>query len=122
MNEIVQHVPTFVDGVERKRATFTTLEELLAVPWVKNYADSAEEFHQFSVSGQFLLVESRGGKHWWVVGVLKEPVAGLPAWGQGIYEVWDENGKELDVSGRDVEYSQGDVVALHDGRKLRRRG
>lgn len=121
MNEIVQHIPAFVDYREAPpRAEFSTLAELLAIPWVKRYADTAEDFHQFSLSGTHLIVESRGGHHWWVVGYLRHPVDGLPEWNKGIHEVWD-NGEVQDISGTEVSSVCGDEVTLKGGRVLKQR-
>ncbi len=121
MNEIVQHIPAFVETTEpRSRATFDTLAELLKVPFVSTWAEEPI-FHQFSVDGGCLMAELRGGCSWWVVGHLRDPVPELPAWNKGIYEVTDENGNPLDVPGRDVSYSQGDKVGLRDGRVLKKR-
>lgn len=121
MNEIVQHIPDFVETVEpRIRSDFDSLAQLLEVPFVKGWADKSD-FHRFSVEGVCLIAELRGGRSWWVVGYLREPVSGLPEWDKGIYEVIDMNGDPLDISGRLVSYSCGDVVGLGDGHVLKRR-
>lgn len=123
MNEIVQHIPAFVEtGDEpRKRANFESLAQLLEIPFVKSWTDE-RDFHKLSVSDHLLIAEQRGGRSWWVVGSLRESVPELPEWDKGIYEVFDPSGKPLDVPGRDVSYSCGNYVGLRDGRVLKRRG
>lgn len=89
MNEIRQHIPAFVelDG-DPEGARFLDLEELLAIPWVKNWS-TFPGFHRFSLSDDacrdgsrviLLMAEFRGGAEWWVAGFLKDPVEGLPKW------------------------------------------
>lgn len=122
MNEIVQHIPPFVETGDqpRRRASFDSLAQLLEVPFVKSWTDK-KDFYQLSVEDHCLIAEQRGGRSWWVVGFLRESVPGLPKWDKGIYEVIDPNGKPLDVPGRDVSYSCGNYVGLSDGRVLKRR-
>lgn len=121
MNMITQHIPSFVDtDAPRKRGDFSSFAELLEVPFVKRW-EQEKDFHRFSVDGNVLIAELRGGRSWWVVGFLREPVSDLPKWDHGIYEVIDANGAPLDVPGRDVSYSCGDDVGLCDGRVLKRR-
>lgn len=122
MNEIVQHIPAFVDTGDEPRpcGEFDTLTGLIAIPFVNRWALETD-FHQFSLSGQHLIAEQRGGRSWWVVGTLRAPVSWLPQWDKGIYEVWDD-GKPIDMPGRMVSFSCGDDVGLVDGRVLKRRG
>lgn len=119
-NEIRQHIPDFCEGFDKATAAFDSLDELLKIPFVANFM-SSPNFHQFSVSDNHLMAEYRGGREWWVVGYLKNPNIGLPAWNHGIYEVWDKH-RKLDVPGNLVASSCGDDVTLGDGRTLKRRG
>jgi hypothetical protein len=82
-NTIVQHVPAFADNFEpRRKAMFDTLDELMEVPWVKQWAGD-QGFWRFSLNGNILLVERNEGRWWWVVGFLEKPVEGLPKWQGG---------------------------------------
>lgn len=111
MIRVVQHIPTFVEGAEPKRAEAETQAELLAVPWIADYATDTEpleyegtvtgwpdgvettvkvihsapeeqRFHQFSLSGDLLMVEHNEGVHHWVVGRVVEGLEQLtlPQW------------------------------------------
>lgn len=84
MNEIIQHIPDCVDlGDEpQRRANFDSLGQLLEIPFVKQWKEDSQ-FHKFSVDGNTLIAELRGGKHWWVVGYLREPIPELPEWNKG---------------------------------------
>lgn len=120
MNEIRQHIPAFVETEKGPEVMpFETLDELLVIPWVKRWREFPR-FHQFSQSDRHLMAEFRGGREWWVVGLLSNPVEGLPVWDHGIYEVW-ENGIAKDIPGTEVSSSGGNVVTLRDGRQLKRR-
>jgi len=81
---LLQHVPTFVDGVEPKIAS-GTLAEILASPWVADWLTSCVEA-QFMRSKTTLMVDGwRDGKRWWwVVGYFDEPPTGLPNWSPDI--------------------------------------
>lgn len=123
MNRIVQHVPAFVDiGDERpKEGVFDSLEQLLAIPFVKVFSDESD-FHQFSTGGGMLLAEQQGGRRWWVVGRLEKPVDGLQSWSKGIYQCVGKDGQPIDVPGTEVSYSVGDKVGLKSGQILKRWG
>lgn len=118
-NEIRQHIPDFCEGFEKAVVEFNTLEELLAIPFVKNFS-AHDSFHRYSVNDNHLIAEYRGGREWWVVGILKSSVEGLPEWDHGIYEVWIDD-KPVDMPGKDVSWSCGDDIGLCDGRKVKRR-
>lgn len=118
-NQIRQHRPAFFEGFKNETVEFDTLEELLAIPWVKGFS-KAGPFHQYSVSANNLIAEYRGGREWWVVGYLKDPDIGLTKWDHGIYEVVID-GKPKDIPGRDVSWSCGDQVGLRDGRVVQRK-
>lgn len=81
-NEIRQHRPAFFEGFENETVPFDSLEELVKIPWITNFLKSPN-FHQFSASDNMLMAEYRGGREWWVVGFLKNPVDGLPKWNHG---------------------------------------
>jgi hypothetical protein len=79
MNSIRRYFPNFVtvDDEERVTVEFTTLEELLAIPWVKKFSKSPT-FSRFSISAtnQYtLMAEYENPREWRVVGFLKDPAA-----------------------------------------------
>lgn len=88
MNSIRQHVPSFVDIYPAKPeiATFSSLEELLAIPFVAQWRNTPG-FIRFSKSDNArLMAEIRPSKtepagSYWVVGTLLDPsTVDLPAW------------------------------------------
>ena len=121
MNAIRRHFPNFVDVDEQERVTvaFNTVDELLGISWVKKFA-SLPHFHQFSISDRHLIAEYRGGREWWVVGLLEHPVIDLPKWDHGIYEVWIDD-KPAEISGHEVSVVSGSQIQLRDGRTVKRR-
>lgn len=86
MNRITQYVPGCVDGesVVPFSDAFSTVEELLALPWVAQWRNLPGcPFRRFSLSdgGRRLMAEYLAGQHkWWVVGHLEKPLEGLPEW------------------------------------------
>lgn len=119
MNEILQYRPAFFEGFENEVVPFKTVEQLLSIPWVSNFAASPN-FYQFSLSNNNLMAEYRGGREWWVVGIVKNPQIPLPKWNHGIYEVWID-GKPEEIPGTEVAFSCGDDVGLVGGRMVKRR-
>lgn len=79
MNQIKQHRPAFFEGWENEVVDFESKDDLLAIPFVSNFA-TQPGFHQFSFGNNLLMAEYQEGRKWWVVGYLKEPVAGLSEW------------------------------------------
>lgn len=49
LNQIVQHIPPYVDGIKPQKVQYKTEEELFAIPWVKNWAD-LPKFQEFYVA------------------------------------------------------------------------
>ena len=119
MNSIRQHIPSFCEGFDQSIVNFNTLEELLAIDFVKRFSEH-DNFHQYCVSDNHLMAEYRGGRQWWVIGTLKDPNVGLPQWDHGIVEVYID-GKPAEVKGEDVSVYSGDEVRMRDGRILQRR-
>lgn len=78
-NNICRYFPAFCEGFKSETVAFNTLEELMALPFVAAYR-SAPTFSRFSIAGNALVVEYSQGKEWGVVGLLENPVAGLPNW------------------------------------------
>jgi hypothetical protein len=84
MNNIRQHIPAFVSGVNAETASFETIADLLKVPFVAQWTGEPE-FRQFSISARdylddwVLMAELNGGAQWWVVGYLDQNVD-LPIW------------------------------------------
>jgi len=91
-----QHVPAFVDGVDRREADVDSLAALLAVPWIARWAEddlvardgvvSVRPFYRWSLSDhgtgrQILMAEYEQGDHFWVVAfVTSDEPLDLPAW------------------------------------------
>ena len=73
---IVQHIPDFCEGFERKEATFDSLAALLAIPWVAEYIERPSL--RFCRSGNSLMVAEP--KWAWVIGYVKPglAIASLP--------------------------------------------
>jgi hypothetical protein len=85
MNEIRQHIPSFIDGVDPLTIPFETVAELLDIPFVKNFIDGmAWPFYRFSFCPDIsaLMAEYQLGQHWFVVGFIRDPLPGepLPIW------------------------------------------
>ena len=104
--KIIQHIPNFVDtrGVKIEEAEFSTVEELMEVPFVKRWAQNLGfnlKFYRFSLSKpkgylmggttqigelpkcmrQNLMAEFEDGTRWYVVGYIDDPKwDGLPEW------------------------------------------
>lgn len=72
MPEIRRHIPNFVDMDEEEPETvkFSTVKELLEIPFVKSFSDG--DFHKFSIaddeSDPLLIAEYNEGRKWYVVG------------------------------------------------------
>ena len=82
MNRITMRVPNWVerDDEPSDSVEFSTLEDLEGVEFVKRWIDT-KDFYRLSVSdGRFLMAELEEGRHWWVIGILREPVDFLPTW------------------------------------------
>ena len=84
MPKICQYFPSFFEGFTPIVQEFKTRDELLAVPFVAQFAKDSR-FHRYSVAGKTLMAEYENGQRWFVVGTL-ESVAeasdlGLPKWG-----------------------------------------
>lgn len=84
MNRITQHIAAFHTGPEPQTAEFATTEELLAVPFVAQWAETTDglPFYRFSVSeGRMLMVEYGDGQKHYVVGFLASMHGvDLPTW------------------------------------------
>ncbi|PWT88678.1 MAG: hypothetical protein C5B54_10245 [Acidobacteria bacterium] len=83
MNSIKQYRPTFVESDEElKRVEFNSLDELLAIPFVKNFSEgkyAGPLFKRFTISDHKILMAEYKSGEYYVVGFLKEPVD-LPKW------------------------------------------
>ena len=84
MTTVKQHIPGFVTGVDPAEAQFDTLEDLLAVPFVRQWSDARLE--RFSIAddasyADLLMAEMKDGK-FWVVGFIDKGAAPpqLPIW------------------------------------------
>jgi hypothetical protein len=80
MATIIQHRPGFFSGFQNETKQFSTLEELLAIPFVANFKEDDMQFHQFSASKYSdkegyeysLIAEYKKGYVWYVVGYMDE--------------------------------------------------
>jgi len=84
-NHFRQHIPNFFDQIP-KQFDFSTQEELLNNPLIKEYS-SFDEFYQFSISKHeygnkyCLMAETHQGQKWWVAGYLNNlNDINLPEW------------------------------------------
>ena len=114
MNKIVQRIPPFFSGFQPAREIFTSIEQLLEIPFVKSWTDD-KDFYRLSVQDNCLIAELKSGK-WRVVGFFHDPVPELPEFDSGIYEASDADSELV----RSIDYSKGDEVGLRDGRVLKR--
>jgi hypothetical protein len=93
--KIKQYRPSFFSGFENEDIEFNSVEELLAIDWVKNFANESNQpqpkFHQFSISElehpsdelkYLLMAEYKEGTEWYVVGYINatEIINTLPTW------------------------------------------
>lgn len=83
MNTIKQHRPAYFTGFNNEVVSFTTTDELLAIPFVAGFRD-LDGFHRHSVSRDgvrlMLMAELNDGRKWWVIGYLDEDCPDLPTW------------------------------------------
>lgn len=90
MNQILRHIPGAAfdsRDTPEQPVDFETVDQLMAIPFVKHWAESRGHV-RFSVSspsgnwetGRALLMSEQSDGTWWVVGHLLSPVDGLPAW------------------------------------------
>lgn len=86
MITIRQHRPAFIDiSIPPQQAEVTTLNELLALPWIARWREVPERhksFDGFFYSQNCLMVTYDENQHWYVIGYLKEN-PGLPEWEKG---------------------------------------
>ena len=89
-NTITQYRPNCFTDLPTNVVEFTSKEELLSIPWVRQFS-AQTNFHQFSMNnaggmqkGNFLMAEYDEGEAWWVVGLCAHPVMFLPEFTCGI--------------------------------------
>lgn len=116
MNKFTVHIPAFVDYREDPPAyEFETLEELKAIPHVKQAA-GIPNFSHYAITERYLMSISDGGKHWWVLGYIRDPTAvDLPQWDHGITDVEYPDGRRATISGTQIRQYCGNDVTLLDG-------
>jgi len=114
MNEIVQHIPAFVEtmGEPPPRAAFSTLAELEAVPFVARWKTRAA-FIRYSKSDNVLMAEygptekEPVGSHW-VIGFIRDiSSVELPQWteteGQRLQrEAWNRGDRSFRYQDQDL--------------------
>ena len=115
MNWFVQHIPNYVDVDPPQKILFDTTKELLNIEVVKRYGQ-LPDFSHFAIHGSYLMEISNNGFHWIVVGRLGNPTTvDLLQWDGGKYKVQLNDGTIVDLIGKDVRSSCGDLVTLRDG-------
>lgn len=71
MNKIYQYRPSFFEGFNQEIVSFNSLNEMLSIPFVKNFSED-KNFDRFSLAqeGHYLFAEYWiNNKHeWWCVG------------------------------------------------------
>ena len=82
---LLQHLPGFVDASPHR--AIGTLEEILALPWVRTYSEFCEQPRIMRARDKpWLLVDGlKDGQHWWwVIGYMSDvtdaELASLPEW------------------------------------------
>ena len=122
MNSFIQHIPTFIDADPPKPYEFETLEELLNIDVVKQWARpmDGKAFSHFALSDNILLVIHDDSFHWWTVGYIKEPDnLKLPKWNGGKYKAKFPNGQIKIIYSDKVASSCGNILTLKDGTKVK---
>lgn len=122
MYKIKQHIPSYVSGFEPEVSSFSSLKELLTIPWIKKYKEVKNKaFCEFCYDDSFLMVIYNRGLNWWVVGRFLDPINfeefGLTSWNGGMYKLIDDQGKFHLLNGREYAISTcGNRASLKDGR------
>lgn len=80
-----QHIPSFCDGFKPVTFGFSTTEELLSNPWLKDvFSVEGYENYKFCKSKNCLMISSPDETKWWVMGYLKYPEeVNIPKWSGG---------------------------------------
>jgi proteasome lid subunit RPN8/RPN11 len=73
VNHIKQHLPKYVDGIDKAESDFNTTEDLLELDWVKRYKDSDPTFYMWGISKELLMATYNVGKSWRTVGYISRP-------------------------------------------------
>jgi hypothetical protein len=81
--------PAYFVGFEDEFAEASSHEELLAIPWIHQWADE-DGFHRFSVTEcikgtqglvRQMMAETNAGLDWYVIGtIMADATFGLPTW------------------------------------------
>lgn len=84
INQIKQHIPSFVDGVKSKITNFKSTKELLEIEWVRSWT-KLEGFKYFSISKNYYkkvaLLMVHSAEHYYVAGYIKNgSQINLPEW------------------------------------------
>lgn len=79
-NVVRQYRPTSFVGFVNAVFEFETLNQLLAIDFVKHFAN-LPTFHRFSLDENRLMAEYKDGEVFWVVAMIDQPEAvDLPTW------------------------------------------
>ena len=116
MNELQQHLPTFVDCARPGPVVFNNTEDLLNLDIVKRYG-SSDDFSHFALNGNVLMEICDEGFYWRVVGYVKKPEdVNLPKWDGGKYRAKMPSGEKVVLCNKVVMLC-GNVLTLKDGTK-----
>lgn len=79
LQSITQYRPAFFEGFENETVEFSTTEELLNIPFVKNFMSNT--FSGFAMSDNLLMATYENGNEWFIVGRITKPdLIELPKW------------------------------------------
>lgn len=116
MNKFIQHVPSFVSGVDPTEFEFDKTDELLSSEYVSRFSKNAN-FSHFAMSDNRLMSISDNGFHWWVVGFISDPESvDLPKWEGWKFRASIDGGPEVILGKDEVWCSCGKELSLRDGR------
>jgi hypothetical protein len=112
--------PGFIDPDDPKPPLieFETTADLLKLEDVQKFNRAGSEF---VMSDGYLMVLTKEGFYWWVVGKIGNPSEiDLPKWRGPKCQVEFADGSEKVVEGDEISSLCGEVVVLKDGTKTRR--
>lgn len=80
MNRFFQHIPAFYDGFEPEVFDFLNTAQLLSHSLIHRWTTN-KDFHRLSIAHDLIMVETKKGESWWVLGRVLDPKSvDLPVW------------------------------------------
>ena len=117
MNNIMQHIPSFVDVDPAASIEFETTKDLLKLPMVKQYE---KEGSLFAINTNHLMVINDNGFSWWVIGRIKDiSNVDLPQWSGWKFKAESKDGTKTILS-HEVVSVCGDILTLVDGSEAKK--